>query len=282
MISQASAVPAGLAWTVAGLVLLCSAHANAAGINTDTGLLPREGGSIFRLQFRYTDIEHDPSPANRRIRNYSVPLTVVYGLREDTSLFFTAPYIHRDVDFTDPDSGRRSKTTSDGIGDLTFFVKRRFWRKDAVLGTFRWAGIGGIQLRSGDREFSSDSYDPLVGTVVSWVEGRHWLDADLVYQFNTGRDAAGIDSVRYDLAYSYRLFPEQYGPGQSWEFRPVAELNGEYGVDGSHRLFLSPGLQFTKGRVTVEASIELPVVQHLTGSQPDEKFRLVIGMRLHF
>ena len=282
MIRRTSEALLVVAWIGAAFVLFHDARASAAGINTDAGLLPREGGSIFRFQFRYTDIEHDPSPANRRIRNYSVPLTVVYGLREDTSLFFTAPYIHREVDFTDPDSGRRNKTTSDGIGDLTFFVKQRLWRKDAVLGTFRWAGIGGIQLRSGDREFSSDSYDPLVGTVVSWVEGRHWLDADLVYQFNTGPGAAGIDLLRYDLAYSYRLFPEQYGPGQSWEVRPVAELNGEYGVDGSHRLFLSPGLQFTKGRLTIESSIQLPVVQHLTGSQPDEKFRFVIGMRLHF
>ena len=103
-----------------------------------------------------------------------------------------------------------------------------------------------------------------------------------MYQFNTGRDAAGIDLLRYDVAYSYRLLPEEYGPGQSWELRPVAELNGTYAVDGSHRLFASPGMQFTRGRLTIESSIEIPVVQHLTGGQPDEKFRFVVGFRLHF
>ena len=271
-----------LTLVASGHVLFCADRLTGAGINTDVGLTPREGGSLFRFQLRYADIEHDPSPANRRIRSYAVPFTMVYGVTEDTALFLTAPYVHRTVDSTDAESGVRDATTSDGIGDLTFLVKHRFWQEDQVLGTFRWAMVGGLGIRSGDREFSSDSYDPLVGTVVSWVEGRHWLDADLVYQFNTGPGAAGIDLLRYDLAYSYRLFPEQYGPGQSWEFRPVAELNGEYGVDGSHRLFLSPGLQFTKGRLTIESSIELPVVQHLTGSQPDEKFRFVVGFRLHF
>ena len=77
MTRQALAGVAATVWIATGLVLLTGVRAGAAGINTNTGLMPREGGSLFRLQFRYADIEHDPSPANRRIRSYAVPLTFI-------------------------------------------------------------------------------------------------------------------------------------------------------------------------------------------------------------
>jgi len=252
--------------------------ARAAGINTNVALTPPKGGSIFRLQWFYT--EADAPGAVEQINASGLTGTYVYGLREDLSLFLTAPYLNRQVDLVDARLGRIEEA-HDGIGDLTVLAKYRFWRRDPrPQETLRWAAIGGMSIRSGDSDFTTDSYDPIVGTVFTWQRDRGWLDADLIYRFGTGHDDFRDDTLRYDVAYSYRLFPALYEPENAWELDAVAELNGRYVTDGSHKVFLSPGIQFITKRWILETSVQLPVIQELDG--PETDYRFVIGLRFQW
>ncbi|MCH7527713.1 MAG: transporter, partial [Planctomycetes bacterium] len=166
----------------------------------------------------------------------------------------------------------------DRIADLTFLAKYRFWQDDRGPGeTIRWAVVGGLNIRSGDSDFTSDGYDPIVGTVVTWKRDRAGLYADLIYQLNTGGGESRHDALRYDVAYAYRLTPARFEPGNAWEVDAVAELNGRYGTDGSHEIFLSPGLQFITKRWIFETSLQLPVIQDINGPQTD--YRFVVGVR---
>lgn len=260
------------------VVALAAAVPAAAQINTDVALTPPKGGSIFRLQYTYS--EADRFGEIEHVNASTVKSTYVYGLKEDLALFLTVPYQNRQVDRFDREFGR-IEDAHDGIGDLTLLAKYRFWQDDRRPGeTLRWAALGGLNIRSGDSEFSSDSYDPILGTVFTWQRDRGWFNADLLYQFNTGGSEFSRDSIRYDLAYSHRLIPAVFEPGNAWQLAAVAELNGNYVVDGSHELFLSPGLQFITHRWIFETSVQLPVIQDFAG--PETDYRFVVGFRFQW
>ena len=261
------------------MLMVCAPAATLAGpINTDVALTPPKGGSIFRLQYIYS--EAGGSGEVQHVNTSIAKGTYVYGFKENLAVFLTVPYVHREVDVFKPQLGRIERSDS-GVADLTLLAKYRFWQDDRRPGeTLRWAAIGGLNIRSGDSAFTSDSYDPIVGTVFTWQRDRGWLDADLVYQFNTGVGKFRHDALRYDVAYSYRLTPARFEPGNAWELDAVAELNGRYVTDNSHEIFLSPGLQFITKRWIFESSLQLPVVQDVDG--PETDYRFIIGFRFQW
>jgi len=258
--------------------LWASGVAWAGGINTNLALTPPKGGSIFRLQYSF--LEADGQGPVRRIHRSAVTATYVFGVEPNLALFFTAPYVNKRAGRIAPQIGRFEEI-HDGIGDLTFLAKYRFWQKDTrPQETLRWAALGGLNIRSGDSDFTSDSYDPIVGTVFTWQRNRGWFDADLSFQFNTGGGEDRHDELRYNVSYSYRLFPKVYKSANVHELDAVAELNGRYTTSGSHEVFLSPGLQFITKRWILETSLQLPVVQEITG--PETNYRLVFGFRFQW
>lgn len=262
-------------------IALCVCAPTLAGpINTDVALTPRKGGAIFRLQYRYS--EADGAGNVVHVNRSSVIGTFVYGITENLAMFLTVPYANRQVDVVVPRLGRIEQA-HDGLGDITFKLKYRFWQKDLGPGdTMRWAVLGGLNIRSGDSDFSSDSYDPLVGTVFSFRRGRAIFDADLVYQFNTGRGKFRHDTLRYDVSVAYRLLTGTTQRDMAYELDAVAELNGRYTTNGAHELYLSPGLQFITERWALEASVQLPIVQDLPRGQPETAYRLVTGLRFQW
>ncbi len=138
----------------------------AGPINTDVALTPPKGGSIFRLQYGYG--ESDGSGDVQHVNTSIVRRTYVYGVTEKFALFLTSPFVHREVDIVRPQLGRFEQRDS-GVADLTFLAKYRFWQDDRRPGeTLRWAALGGLNIRSGDSDFTSDSYDPIIGTVFTW------------------------------------------------------------------------------------------------------------------
>ncbi|MFQ5492377.1 MAG: transporter [Phycisphaerae bacterium] len=252
----------------------------AGPIISDVALTPHEGGSIFRLQYGYS--EADGRGAVEHVNASSVRGIYVFGLRQNLAVFLSVPYANRQVDKLLPKMGRFEEA-HDGMGDLTLMAKYRFWQHDPrPLETARWAALGGIEIRSGDSDFSSDSYDPIVGTVFTWRHDRHLLDADLIYKLNTGGGRDRHDMLRYDLAYSLRLFPAAIEDVGMYEWNAVAELNGRYMTDGSHEVFLTPGLQLVTEQWVLELALQLPVIQDLPPDDPETRYRLVMGIRFQW
>ncbi len=269
-----------LRWSalVAGLGFV--APAIAGPINSNVAFTPRQGGSILRLQYRYTEAEGDAGLSH--VNTSAAIATYVYGLTPKLALFLNVPYMSREVDRFDKRLGRVSDTGA-GFADVNVLVKYRFHQEDIGPGrTIRWAVIGGVNIRTGDSDFTSDSYDPILGTVWSWRHDRHRFDADLLYQINTGGGPKRHDSVRVDAAYSFRVFPAQVDQSATYEIDTVAEFNGQYRTDGSYEIFLSPGIQFTTAQWTLESSVQIPVSQELARGVPEADYRFVIGMRFRW
>jgi hypothetical protein len=258
----------------------CPAVVRAGPINTDVALTPHKGGSIFRLQYSYS--EADGRDQVQQVNTSGVRATYVFGLKQNLALFLSVPYANSQVDRLVPELGRIEEA-HDGIADFGVMAKYRFWQHDPrPLETARWAVLGGLNVRSGDSDFSSDSYDPILGTVFTWRRDRNLLNADVIYQFNTGRDRHRHDVLRYDLAHSYRIFPASSERVTNYEWNAVTELNGRYTADGSHEVFLSPGLQLVTEQWVLETSIQLPVIQDLAGNGPETEYRLVVGLRFQW
>ena len=88
--------------------------------------------------------------------------------------------------------------------------------------------------------------------------------------------------LRYDIAYSHRLYPAVYRADDAVEFDVVMELNGSYTADGSHEIFLSPGIQYITEKWIAEASVQLPVVQELDEGAFETEYRVILGFRFQW
>ena len=130
--------------------------------------------------------------------------------------------------------------------------------------------------------FSSESLDPIVGTVWTYQRRDWWIDWDVIYKFNTTGGLAGDDELRGDIAYSHRLFG-----GESQSVGPrgvygIAEVNARYLTDGSTEVFLSPGVQIITPRLILEAGVQLPIHQDMAAPRLEIDFTTVLSVRFQF
>ena len=79
----------------------------------------------------------------------------------------------------------------------------------------------------------------------------------------------------------FRLFPEDYGSESRGALYAVAELNGFYGTNGDHEIFLSPGIMYEHFKFTLDATVMIPVYQEVN-YRPEEEFMIGIGLRISF
>jgi len=251
--------------------------AHGAGLNTDVALTPPSGGTIVRAQWQYSELSGDRTPLGRTVKLSIQPITVVHGLSEKLAILGTVPIMRREVDFA---SGQTTNDT--GIGDIPLLAKYRFYQDDEFGRTTRWAVIGGVEIPSYDELFSSESFDPIIGTV--WTHQRldWWVDWDMLYKFNTAGGPDGDDELRFDTAYSHRLWSGQTPDQGPWGLYAVAELNSKYVADGSTQVFLSPGLQLITSNVILEAGVQLPVHQDLKAPRLETDATIVISVRVQF
>ncbi len=254
------------------------ASAPGAGLNTDVALSPPEGGTIVRVQLRYSELSGDATALDRTVRLSAQPVTVVHGVTADFSVLGTLPIVHRRVSVGATGEGSRDT----GIGDIPLLAKYRFHQHDEAGRTTRWAAVGGAEIPSFDRPFSSESVDPIIGTV--WTHQRHdwWLDWDLSHKFNTGGGVNRHDQVRGNTALSYRLLGGQHEEIGPWGFYAIGEINASYWTDGSRQVFASPGLQLITPRWIIEAGVQLPVHQRMRAPRLETDYTTVLSARFQF
>lgn len=256
------------------------AHARAqAPINSNVALQPSKGGLIIRQQVRFSQAGLTTAAGDVDIDMALSITTLVYGLTDAVTLIVDAPLVlWRRVENTTTGS----RDTDSGFADVRLLSKVRLYRDDfGPTDTRRFDVIGGFELPTGSDSFSSDSVDVILGGVFTHIEGRHAFDADALWKFNTGGGASGVDMLRYDLAYIYRLSPETYASTKPTAWFASLELNGLYQTNSDQELFLSPGIQYVTTRWIVEATVQLPVWQDLS-FRAERDFVVGVGFRVQF
>ncbi len=195
-----------------------------------------------------------------------------------------------------------------GVGDVSVAAKWAFFVRDRFAGTTRFALVGGVSLPTGrtSARFEDGSGAPrplqlgtgavsggatLVGTM---IRGQWGVSADVGHRRHaTADDFQFGASTRYNLALGLRL-PAHVETIRTKTWQLYLEWNGsiaarsrtggnEIGDSGGHVAFLSPGLQFVPlPQLLLEASLQIPVLQNLNGSQLDHGLRPTIGARFLF
>lgn len=258
-----------------GLIFTTPAIAQEA-INFDSALSPAKEMLIIRQQLRYFEADNNLGTNDLDISQTQVSTAFIYGIQSDITLMFNVPYRFRKIE----NNIAGTSNSIDGFGDMTSILKMQFYQNDTgPTDTARASLLTGMEIRSGDSNFSSDSYDPLLGMVYTQSLGRHGFDAAALWKFNTaGGDA---DRLRYDLAYVYRLQPEQYTAGKLTALFGLIELNGFYDTNGDNEIFISPGIQYVTKDWAIEATIQLPVLQDLD-HRMEKDFVVGLSLRLQF
>jgi len=248
------------------------------GINTNTAIAPGEGQFVYRTQLRYQQAGSSPGPADIDVNLLVNPHVLAYGVRENFTVFGVVPFVLREGTARPP-TGGFFDLDDQGVADLRFFGKYRFYEDDRPGETTRWSVFSGVEVPTDDKDFSSDSFDPFIGTVWTYQSLEWGVDLDWFWNFNTGDGFFRHDEMRYDFAYTYVLLTGQTLDDKFWQLNSIFELNGSYITDGSHLLFAAPGFQLALERMIVEASLQLPVIRDLkTTVEPD--FLLVLGTRI--
>lgn len=202
--------------------------------------------------------------------------TFVHGLRHDLALGLDVPVAIR----------FRDGASEGDFGDLRLLGSWRFHRRDSgPIDTTRAAVFAGLQFDTASDDamslqpgFRRDSFDPILGAAWTRVHGRAGLDASADYTLSTSGRA---DDLRYNGAWLFRAAPAEFTAGSEDAIYAVLELDGRYETNGDHELLFTPGVLYEARRVTVEAAVQLPLLQDLD-HRPELDFGLVLGLRLVF
>lgn len=245
-------------------------------------------------------------PARRSVSVRVAPVSLVYGLRRSVSVVGIFPFVDKRMSLSGPD-GPTSVGAGTGIGDATFLLKWRFFRRNRGRGTFRLAVEGGAKTPTGGSTLldahgdllppalqrGSGSWDPTGGLTLTYVppagQGRWIFTGDVGATIAT--EANGFERgnrAAYDAMVKYRIHPARY-PGRDTFL--LLEINGRWQgrsrsmgqevVDsGGHIVYLSPGIQFLlRGNLIFEGGVQLPIIRDLNGTQLAPSFNGLVGLR---
>lgn len=272
-------------------------------INTETALL-----AGFSNAFRASSqiIEQSgrlPGGMSGDLSVRAVSLIFPYAITQGRLVIGGAiPYLDKELDIKGP--GGTTHFSERGLGDLHLFAEYAFFIRDEKEKTTRSIAIGGIDLPTGSHGNpglppglwnGSGAENYFIGTAFSYIPARWGFYTDLIYRITSeGTGFEFGDTLRYDVALGYRLWPAIYETYPSPQINLFLEFNGlweqksrDFSSDGNkihdsggNRIFISPGIQYIPGRAfLIEASVQLPLVENLNGDQLKTDFQANFGLR---
>jgi hypothetical protein len=266
-----------------------SESAIAGGISVDAGLTPPEDRWIFRTQFRYMHRKDDPTAMDREMDTCAVPIVLAYGYRPDLTLMVKQVVKHSNMSM----AGNISRDT--GLDDLFVLGKYRLFRHNTRDCTFGIAPTLGLELPTGDDDFTSETWDLEPGLFTSWRSGRWASDLNVSYRCNgfLDDDNAGTDpgdELSIDLALAYQF---SIGQRADTSITPVVEFSyknlsadkrsgHDVANTGESLFFISPGVKYTKSSFILEALLQIPTWQDQKGVQLEQGTRFIVGTRVMF
>ena len=294
------------AFAVAALSVV-GVTSHAGPINSNTAFAPHQGESILRIQYRYLEVEDDPSVMNRELKVQGLTAVYIYGFNEKFTGILTVPYRDKNLELASGGGGRVTRD-SRGVGDIRSLLKYRVFTRDTPGKTHRLGVFGGLEWPTGKDnqkdslgrlpqtlQAGSGSYDPIIGTVWTTQTLGWEFDADIGYKFNTEANNFEFGDVfSYNISYQHRLLPRELPEEGVPSFvYGVFEINGIYtgknkigglrdANSGGNTVFFSPGLQWVSAAWVLEASVQLPIIQDLNGDANEVDYATTIGVRYRF
>ena len=266
--------------------IISAGSVSATGISIDAGLTPAQNRWIFRSQMRFMQRGNDPGPALREMNSHMFPVVVAYGLRSDLAIMVRQALKRNEMIM----QGQISSNT--GFTDLLVLFKYRLARINTSTHIFGIAPTLGLEIPSGNENFTSNSWDLHMGCFVSGRTRSWGVDLNATYVWTgmaktgrTDRDLGNEFSVESALSY-------QVGLGSNAEFAlaPVIESSfqrissdSKDGIiianTGESVFLVSPGIKVTWSSIILEGLIQFPLWQDQNGVQTERAPGLLVGIR---
>ena len=146
------------------------------------------------------------------------------------------------------------------LGDINILAKYQFYRKDRTAKTFRMVLKTLQNLPTGQPfgpgEISSRSYQSYFALVAGYETIKYGISNELGYNFSPSNQ---LDELRYKLGFGLPLLKPTYPVNQVNLYFEYASLWRPEA--GAYEMLYAQGVQYAKGRITVEAAIQLPLYQ---------------------
>lgn len=231
-------------------------------------------------------------PENQKASRAAFPFEWSYGLTRNLSVTAKIPIVRRKMEKTI--NGSRKTVSSNGLSDISFRTKYRFWKRDSLGVQQSAAVVFGIKLPTGDEKaalpLGTGSTDWLLGLTAGHEGRRLYAFGDLRYRLNTkANDLRVGDVFFYDVALGFRPILSEYDQP---DLVLVMELNGEVArrddEDGSlvsdsggHTVWLGPNFLLSYRNIMSKGGIRFPIVQKLNGIQLGHDYEAVFAIELH-
>jgi len=236
--------------------------------------------------------------------NQAAVLSAHYGVLHTVQVGAILPYVSHSLRLEDPVGPDR--LSSDGLGDVTLYGKWRYYRWDEVGKALNVALLAGLELPTGkddvvdkgvflpaDLQPGSASWDPFLGTAVTYEPGRWRFNAMTLYKRvgeGTHEYKQG-DQFFAELAAGNRFWLEPYpGPFMRADvmlrFRHEwADRQGGGSVPNTGGDLLTLGVNWAfrpRPTVDVQVSVEVPIFEDVRGLQLKNQVSIFVafGIRI--
>lgn len=269
-------------------------------ITTNTALQIAEGQTVIRLQGRFLQLQRP----GQDLRIRAIPMVVAHGLSPDFTLFGLIPYQFRSFE----NNNLPFSESSSAIGDLRIFARYYLYSKNKTGQMVRLAGLGGLEFPTGPTEIEKGgkvlprplqpgggSWNPFGGLVFTRHTLAWHLDAAATYTKNTTNQNSGLnrgDELLISVSNTYRLIPWKMKMVKGFVFGLIEQnvrWNGKSEIrnitqpnSGSVAWSLLPGLQYIRKKLTIEAGVDLPIVDTADTNQFERKRMVIVSTRINF
>jgi len=234
--------------------------------------------------------------------NQAVVVSGHYGLLHTLQVGAIVPYVAHVLKIDNP--GGPFRLSSGGIGDVTVYGKWRYYRWDDVGKALNFAVLGGLELPTGrdhvvnqgvllpaDEQPGSASWDPFIGSAVTYEPGRWRFNAMSLYKrVNPGtQQSKQGDQFFTELAAGNRFWLEPY-PGPFMRADVVLRYRHEWpdsqgglSVANSGGDLLTVGLNWAfrpQPTLDFQVSVEVPIYESVRGTQLKNQIALFLAFGL--
>ena len=184
----------------------------------------------------------------------SLPVILHYLPTSNSLVGIHVPFVNYSL------SGENGSNNS--LGDIAILGKYQFYRKDQMGKTFRVVAKTLQTLPTGEKlsadGISTGTYQSYQGIVAGYESIKYGVSNELGY--NLVPDNSN-DELRYKLGFGLPLKKPVYPVNQVNLF---FEYQSSWFTEREDFLMLfAQGIQYAKGRLTVEAAVQVPIIQSL-------------------
>ncbi len=166
------------------------------------------------------------------------------------------------------------------LGDIGILAKYQFYRKDEMGKTFRIVAKTLQTLPTGKSHnidgINTGEYQSYIGLIAGYESIKYGISNELGYNLIPGNDR---DELRYKLGFGLPLLKPTY---------PVKQINLYFEYQSSwfveaedYLLLYAQGIQYAKGRITLETAIQFPLIQKVSENEK-RNYSLFFGTRFVF